>query len=103
MWLDRDRLHGGDSPRAAEVDASHVANLAGLEGTWPPIVVYRRDGKISHGQHRVAAARSLGSSQVAAAYFDGSDDEAFVEHGLLLSCPDAGVRPRSCTPSTPLV
>jgi hypothetical protein len=68
-----------------------VERLVELGGTWPPILV-ARDGVVIDGCHRVAAARRLGMARIAAVYFDGGPEEAFVEfvrrnvaHGLMLT------------------
>ncbi len=82
----------GRSPRERGIDRGHVALLAEVPESWPPIVVSRRDGSVIDGQHRVAAARHLGIERLCAVFFDGSPDDAFVEfvrcnvgHGLALT------------------
>lgn len=68
-----------------------VDRLVELGGAWPPILM-GSDGQVIDGGHRVAAARRLGMTRMAAACFDGAVDEAFVEfvrrnvvNGLVLS------------------
>src|SRR5215471_2409113 len=85
-------LHMGRSPRDRGIDHTHVALLAEVPESWPPIVVSRRDRAVIDGQHRVAAAKQLGIKRLRAVYFDGSPDDAYVEfvrcnvgHGLALS------------------
>jgi len=85
-------LSAAPSRRANGLDPAHVARLAELPDRWPPIVVRRADSTVIDGQHRVAAARSLGLTHVRAVLFDGSTDDAYVEfvrcnvgHGLPLS------------------
>ena len=85
-------LHMGRSPRDRGIDHTHVALLAEVPESWPPIVVSRRDRAVIDGQHRVAAAKQLGLKRLRALYFDGSADDAYVEfvrrnvgHGLALT------------------
>ena len=84
-------LSTGSAFRLNGLCADQVDRIAELGGTWPPILV-RGDGLVIDGGHRVAAARRLGMARIAATYFDGGADEAFVEfvrrnvaHGLVLS------------------
>ena len=84
-------LSAGPAFRLDGLCADQVDRLAELGGTWPPILV-RHDGFVIDGGHRVAAARRLGLARIAATYFHGGPDEAFVEfvrrnvaHGLVLS------------------
>jgi hypothetical protein len=84
-------LRVGRSPRDRGIDRAHVALLAEVAATWPPIVVSRRDRRVIDGHHRVAAAKQLGLKRLRAVYFDGSPDDAYVEfvrcnvgHGLPL-------------------
>jgi ParB-like chromosome segregation protein Spo0J len=74
------------------IDRRHVAALAEVPDSWPPIVVSRRDGSVIDGLHRVAAARQLGLERLCAVFFDGSPDDEYVEfvrcnvgHGLALT------------------
>jgi ParB-like chromosome segregation protein Spo0J len=85
-------LPRGRSPRARGIDRGHVALLAEVPESWPPIVINRRDGSVIDGQHRVAAARQLGIERLCAVFFEGSPDDAYVEfvrcnvgHGLALT------------------
>ena len=85
-------LHMGRSPRERGIDHAHVALLAEVTESWPPIVVSRRDRAVIDGQHRVAAAKQLGLKRLRAVYFDGSADDAYLEfvrrnvvHGLALT------------------
>jgi ParB-like chromosome segregation protein Spo0J len=85
-------LRTGRSPRVRGIDRRHVAALAEVPESWPPIVVGRRDGSVIDGLHRVAAARQLGLERVCAVFFDGSPDDEYVEfvrcnvgHGLALT------------------
>jgi len=77
--------------RATGLDPAHVAVLAELADSWPPIVVRRADHTVIDGQHRLAAAVKLGLRRIRAVYFDGTVDDAYVEfvrcnvgHGLPL-------------------
>jgi hypothetical protein len=94
-------LKPGVSPRHRELDSSHVATLAELEGRWPPILVSRDGGRVIDGHHRIAAARLIGLKTLPAIFFEGSAEEAFVEavrrnvqHGLPLTIQErrAGAR-----------
>ncbi len=85
-------LRSAPSLRANGLDPAHVATLAEMPDKWPAIVVRRADATVIDGQHRVAAARSLGLTYVRAVWFEGSTDDAYVEfvrcnvgHGLPLS------------------
>ena len=89
--LPLDALEVGPSLRVEGLDPRHVATLAELDGSWPPIVVRREDRSVVDGQHRVAAARRLGLATLQVTWFDGSAEDAFVEfvrcnvgHGLPL-------------------
>jgi ParB-like chromosome segregation protein Spo0J len=95
VWLDLEDLRSGFWPRSRGLDSSHVAALAELEGQWPPILVRREDFSVIDGNHRVAAARSIGQGRVAAVLFEGTSDEAWCEaihrntqHGLPLRLDD---------------
>ena len=90
-----DELQLGPPLRERGIDHAHVAALAEVAASWPPIVVHRTNRLVIDGQHRVAAARQLGLREVAATWFDGSPEDAFVEfvrrnvnHGLPLTLAD---------------
>lgn len=90
--LDLRVLTAGPSPRTSPADAAHVAVLAGLGGSLPPIVVQRHGLRVIDGVHRVRAAVLRGDDTIEAQLFDGSDDEAFllalrcnIGHGLPLT------------------
>jgi ParB-like chromosome segregation protein Spo0J len=85
-------LRPAPSRRANGLDPAHVALLAEMPEKWPAIVVRQADSTVIDGQHRVAAARTLGLTHVRAVLFKGSSDDAYVEfvrcnvgHGLPLS------------------
>jgi ParB-like chromosome segregation protein Spo0J len=85
-------LRPAPSLRANGLDPEHVTRLSEIADRWPAIVVQRSDLTVIDGQHRVAAARRLGITHVRAVFFDGSNDDAYVEfvrrnvgHGLPLS------------------
>jgi hypothetical protein len=95
VWLDLDAVKQGISPRAGGLDRAHVLALSEVKGRWPPILVCRRDSRVIDGHHRLAAARLLGQTQVAAIWFDGDGEDAYVEavrrnitHGLPLTLDD---------------
>jgi ParB-like chromosome segregation protein Spo0J len=78
--------------RAGGLRGEHVEQLVEAGGSWPPILVGRRDGRVIDGAHRVAAARRLGLERIEARLFDGAPEDAFVEfvrrnvvHGLTLT------------------
>ncbi|MDN3354739.1 ParB/RepB/Spo0J family partition protein [Actinomadura sp. DC4] len=61
----------------------------------PPILVHRSTMRVIDGMHRVRAAVLKGCREIDVAYFEGSEDEAFVlavreniSHGLPLSLDD---------------
>jgi ParB-like chromosome segregation protein Spo0J len=81
-----------DSPRVSGEDAEHACLLAELDADLPPIVVHRGTMRVIDGIHRVRAAKIRGRSAIAARFFDGTEEEAFVlavelnvRHGLPLS------------------
>ncbi|HLY84072.1 MAG TPA: ParB N-terminal domain-containing protein, partial [Acidimicrobiales bacterium] len=85
-------LRPGLSPRSKQLFEQHVAVLVEVQGEWPPIVVRRSDFTIVDGHHRVEAAGRLGMATIPGTFFDGSDDDAYIEavqrnvrHGLVLS------------------
>lgn len=84
-------LSTGSAFRLNGLCPDQVDRIADLGGAWPPILV-GGDGLVIDGGHRVAAARRLGMARIAATYFDGGAEEAFVEfvrrnvaQGLVLS------------------
>jgi ParB-like nuclease domain len=85
-------LRPGLSPRAQPLCSAHVALLVELGGNWPPVVVRRADLQIVDGHHRVEAARRLGLDTISGYFFEGSDDDAYLDavrlnirHGLVLT------------------
>ncbi|GAA2902122.1 hypothetical protein Acy02nite_71160 [Actinoplanes cyaneus] len=90
-----DSLKLGDSPRLAGENAEHVEAISAADGVLPPIVVHRSSMRVIDGAHRVRAARRRGEESIAARFFDGSEDDAFVlsvwlniAHGLPLALAD---------------
>lgn len=88
-------LLDADSPRTGGVDAAHVRNLAESATELPPIIVHRATMRVIDGMHQVRAAIARGDDRIAAQFFDGSAEEAFVvavhrnsAHGLPLSNAD---------------
>ncbi len=77
--LPLDRLRRGVSPRAGEEDPKHVRALAETYSKLPPIVVHRATMTVIDGNHRVKAAKLLGRRTIAAVFFDGDEDDAYVE------------------------
>src|ERR1700730_6804239 len=85
-------LRPGLSPRSEQLCERHVALLVEVRGQWPPVVVRRSDLTVVDGHHRVEAARRLGMASISGVFFNGSDEDAYlesvrrnVEHGLPLS------------------
>lgn len=84
-----------DSPRLSGENPEHTRRLAECTDPLPPILVHRPTHRVIDGTHRVRAALSLGRTRIAAHYFDGSVEAAFVlavhgniAHGLPLSAAD---------------
>ena len=101
-------LEIGPSRRERGVDPAHVAALAEVAESWPPIVVNRADRVVVDGQHRVAAAKQLGMREVEVIWFDGSDLESHLEfvrrnvsHGLPLTLAERRAAARRFVTSCP--
>ncbi|MCK2212407.1 streptomycin biosynthesis regulator [Actinomadura sp. ATCC 31491] len=84
-----------DSPRLTGIDEEHVLRLAERLVELPPILVHRQTMRVVDGMHRLCAAVRAGRETVAACFFEGSEEEAFVQavelnvrHGLCLSLAD---------------
>jgi ParB-like nuclease domain len=85
-------LRGGNSPRLDSHSKAHVAQWhADVE--VPPIIVHRSTMQIIDGARRAAAAQRQHQETIAARFFEGSQDAAFVlavvsndvTHGVPLS------------------
>ncbi|WP_405674160.1 ParB N-terminal domain-containing protein [Streptomyces canus] len=90
-----DMLIPADSPRLAGQDAAHAQMLADSQTRLPPIVVHRSTMRVIDGMHRIRAATIRGEQEIAAEFFEGTEEEAFlisiklnVMHGLPLSLAD---------------
>lgn len=101
-------LRVGPSMRERGIDPAHVAALAEVVESWPPIVVNRSDRCVVDGQHRVAAAKQLGLRHLCAVWFDGSADDSYVEfvrcnmsHGLPLTLAERRAAARRIVRSRP--
>jgi hypothetical protein len=88
-------LLASDSPRTGGDDLAHVRNLAESATELPPIIVHRATMQVIDGMHRLRAVIMRGGDRIAARFFDGSAEEAFVVavhqnavHGLPLSNAD---------------
>jgi hypothetical protein len=73
----------------------HVARLAEIEGSFPPLLVDRRTMRVIDGMHRLMAAFVRGQEVIGVEFFEGSAEDAFlcavqanVTHGLPLSQAD---------------
>jgi ParB-like chromosome segregation protein Spo0J len=69
----------GMSPRFGGQDIDHAQALAFRLDDCPPILVERSTSTVIDGVHRVLAARMLGRTTIAARYFEGTHEEAFLE------------------------
>lgn len=83
------------SPRSLSENSEHIRTLAESDADLPPIIVRRGTNRVIDGRHRVRAAEMRGEETIAARYFAGSDQEAFVlaieaniKHGLPLPQAD---------------
>ncbi|WP_410586726.1 ParB N-terminal domain-containing protein [Amycolatopsis sp. lyj-23] len=88
-------LLAADSPRTGGDDLAHVRNMAESATELPPIIVHRATMRVIDGMHRLRAVIMRGGDRIAARFFDGSAEEAFVVavhqnavHGLPLSNAD---------------
>ncbi len=80
------------TPRERAENSAHVHLLAELDGEVDPILVHRPTMRVIDGAHRVRAAMLRGRTEIAARFFEGSDEDAFVlavqlnvGHGLPLT------------------
>ncbi|MBX7266543.1 ParB N-terminal domain-containing protein [Micromonospora sp. Llam7] len=90
-----DRLAPADSPRLDGSDSAYVRLLAEIDGRLPPILVHRTHMRVIDGMHRLHAAALRGQRTIDVHFFDGTEEQAFVEsvranagHGLPLSLAD---------------
>lgn len=90
-----DQLLPAISPRVGGEDEEHIIRLAETEAILPPILVHRATMRVIDGMHRVRAALLKGCQEIDVAYFEGSEDDAFIHavrenivHGLPLSLGD---------------
>ena len=88
-------LRPADSPRLNGEDKAHIARLAEIETSLPPILVDRRSMRVIDGMHRLMAASLQGRETIDVKFFDGSEADVFlravqenVTHGLPLSQAD---------------
>jgi ParB-like chromosome segregation protein Spo0J len=86
-----DSIRPGPLLRAGGINEAHVAALAEVSDSWPPIVV-TEDHMLVDGHHRFAAARLLELERISAVVFKGSRADAYVEavrsnvwHGMPLT------------------
>ncbi|MFA1547949.1 hypothetical protein [Actinomadura chokoriensis] len=94
-FLEIDKLLPANSPRTSGENENHVRLLAEAGTDVPPILVHRQTMRVIDGMHRLHAARMRGDDVIAAEFFDGSEEAAFVRaveanitHGLPLSLED---------------
>nr|WP_326887748.1 ParB N-terminal domain-containing protein [Actinocrinis sp.] len=88
-------LRGTDSPRLTGENDDHALALAESGALLPPVIVHRTTMRVIDGAHRVNAAKRRGETEIAAVFFDGTENDAFVlgvelniSHGLPLSLAD---------------
>ncbi|GAA0936846.1 ParB N-terminal domain-containing protein [Nonomuraea longicatena] len=93
--VELESLLPADSPRVAGEDAAHILALAELDAELPPLVVHRPSMRVIDGMHRLRAARLRGDEKIAARFYDGDEQDAFVlavrlnaAHGLPLTQSD---------------
>ena len=89
------RLVLDSTPRLNGQDTEHARLLAEMDATLPPILIQRHTMRVIDGAHRVLAARLNGNEAIAAQFYDGDDDDAFVvsvernvAHGMPLTRAD---------------
>jgi len=88
-------LRPADSPRLNGEDKAHIARLAEIETTLPPILVDRCSMRVIDGMHRLMAVSLQGRETIDVIFFDGREADVFlraveenVAHGLPLSRAD---------------
>ncbi|MEU0130496.1 winged helix-turn-helix transcriptional regulator [Streptomyces sp. NPDC006289] len=84
-------LRNADSPRFG-IDLEHVRTLAESDAEFQPILVHRETMRVVDGMHRVHAMKLRGQHTLAAQWFEGDGQAAFlravesnVQHGLPLT------------------
>jgi ParB-like nuclease domain len=90
-----DSIIAADSPRLNGESIDHTRLLAASGAGLPPILVHRETMRVIDGMHRLQAARLRGEKTVEVRFFEGTQDEAFIEavranttHGLPLTLAD---------------
>lgn len=73
------QLGVGHSPRLRGQDEEHVQILAAIDGPLPPILVQKNTMRVVDGMHRLSAARMRGQRTIGVHFFEGPDQDAFVE------------------------
>jgi ParB-like chromosome segregation protein Spo0J len=88
-------LDPADSPRLTGENRDHTLRLAETEDVLPPILVHIATMRVIDGMHRLHAARLRGRETIEAEFFDGSEEDAFIQavtantrHGLPLARAD---------------
>jgi ParB-like chromosome segregation protein Spo0J len=77
-WIPIESLGASLSPRAHGVDHAYARMIAETEGELDPIVVHRDSMSVIDGMHRIRVAELRGEQKIAARFFDGSAEDAFV-------------------------
>lgn len=72
-------LRPGPSPRLSGLDKDHAIALAAATTALPRITVHRPTMRIIDGMHRVVACKIRGKESIEVAFFEGSEDECFLE------------------------
>jgi hypothetical protein len=73
------RLRVAGSPRLSAPDQAHISLLSQVADELPPIVVQRSTMTVIDGIHRLEVFRLRGARAVDVRFFEGSEQEAFVE------------------------
>lgn len=94
-WIEIESLAGSCSPRSSGTCKAHINRLAVSADELPPILVHRATMRVIDGMHRLAVAKLKGYHNIAAFFFEGSEEEAFllaisenIRHGLPLQTSD---------------
>lgn len=87
------QLIPGFSPRLDGEDPDHIETLVKSDNQHPPILVHRATMQVIDGMHRLRAAMRRGDETVTVAYFDGSEDHAFLLAVKNNSCHGLPLKP----------
>lgn len=95
VMVDVSALKLDGSPRLQGEDTEHTRLLTEVDVALPPILVHQETMRVIDGIHRVRATQIKGNATIAAQFYEGDEDAAFllavernVAHGLPLSLAD---------------